>query len=224
MAKKLWLIGITLVLSLCVVGTTAWAGAVLHIGNPPNSGTYLFGDEVQPVPNNTLGILENGNGNPDLNTVSLILGIPNVSASDYLDGVLANGQAADYSGQLNPGGEAYTSAGFNPPGNNSNSFTNWAAADLAVNGITATTFGLYAYTFTGSPFLTGGADVTIDFTGGTIDDGSFAIAWASVTNSPTRIFSTPFTESGLVPEPSTLLLLGSGLIGLAGFGRKKYKM
>ena len=78
----------------------------------------------------------------------------------------------------------------------------------------------------------GGIDYTLQFLGfGSSTDGlisrfetpEFQI---STTNLYGRITTAPVPEPATnapVPEPATIILLGSGLIGLAGWSRRKYK-
>lgn len=233
-------IAIVMGLLLVFTGGNVWAGAVLHIGNPPNAGTYLFGDEVLPISNTSLGILENGDGNPTLvdPALLLILGVPDDAGFAAPDialsagtGVLG-GTTTLFSGSWNTStgyaggfsssfsGSVYEFIGFDPAGNASNNFGNWHDADLAVNGIDASFFGIYIYALTGTG-ITGGGSVDVTFQS-SLPVGVFAVAYGQ--DADGRAFSTPFTESGLtVPEPGTVLLLGSGLLGLALY-RRKYRI
>lgn len=131
-----------------------------------------------------------------------------------LKGAVADG----FFGDMTAGSEIYSFLGLKGPTNNSNSFTNWSAADFGINGITAADFGIYVFALSGDD-LSGKGLIDILFPGG-LPLGTFAVAYGqSGSGKHVKVYDTPFTESGMVdgstsavPEPGSLLLLGSGLL------------
>jgi len=139
---------------------------------------------------------------------------------------LKSAVSGGFFGSMTAGQEVYGFLTLNQPADNSNSFTNWAAADASVNGITATNFGIYAFSLTGSALGPQGL-INVLFDSGALPLGTFAVAYGQ---NSTHIFDTPFTEAGLTaevtttPEPSTLVLLGSSLLlGMACLRKKGTK-
>lgn len=217
---------------LFVLTGVANAVSILHLGDPPNTGAYLYGEEVRPISETNLGIMEMGPGQPQLlSPLLLILGVPNLPSE--IDPTYSAPQIASLSQGTASApmyGEFFTSAATGDVysflglsgGNNSNSFTNWSNAELAVNGISVEGFGMFVYELYNTG-IEGGAQVDVTFLND-LEVGTFAVAYGW--DAERGIYTTPFTESGLVtgppvPEPSTILLLGAGFLGLAAFGRKR---
>jgi len=145
------------------------------------------------------------------------------------------------------GGNAYSISGLKTGsgGGSSESYVNWNTFDSSQSIGTGGSFNLYAYAIdfalnnSGPP--AGNSPINIDFTGTTA--GSFVIAYNCATSGSTctggDIGETPFTNAGattgattgptispttspIVPEPNSIVLLGSALLGVSVLLRRKF--
>jgi len=195
--------------------------ATLHIG-PGTPG----GDPVQIGNTGDVTVSQNSGGATPLDqNYQLILAVANSTNCPTLTSI--NGTtvslAGDDRGTVGPGQDVYTVLGI--AGNNSVSFTNMQAADLAINGINATFFGLCVYNLDSFTTILGtqSGKQTDAFTFSGLNVGTFAVAYGEDTSS-SLAYTSPFTEAGLttgVPEPSTLAIAGLGVLGFVGYGLRR---
>ena len=245
------LVAVLAVFAVCPVWGQTIDPSTLHIGPGFGTpcATGCMGDP-NGITGSLLDIYQNSGGVNDTlgQPVFLIVGIPNDTTNLFGATVPINGVTFINGSASTAGSAAFATAGtfglkpavsggffgsmtssevyaflgipgVNLPVNDSESFVNWSGADLSRLGITASNFGIYVFALTSGVNVGPHGFINISFSS-PLPLGSYAVAYGQNSG---FAYSTPFTEAGqVVPEPATLTLFGSGMIGLALFVRRRF--
>jgi len=188
------------------------------------TGTGIGGETIA-VGSTSIGMEKNGNPTDTSSSPwFLLVAVPNYIGAAPTLSIAGFTESATVNSALflpSSSGSIYDLFGLSASNGSLNASNLFGSNEAAAFGATPLSFEVFEYSFTGA--FTDWTPYTITVGGSGLLAGTFLAGYGG-----SQPFSTPYTTAGLVngptvptPEPSSFMLLGAGLLGLAVFASRR---